>query len=102
MANALKKSRICVDRSRARCSAPPSTSRSDALKGILDHYRQNRNDGEKFNDFVDRVGVAPFEEIFSQFKEEIGPLDRDHINTYMDWGKTVLYKLERGEGECAV
>ena len=22
--------------------------------------------------------------------------------TYMDWGKTVLYKLERGEGECAV
>ncbi len=80
----------------------PSKKAPEALKGILDHYRQNRNDGEKFNDFVDRVGVAPFEEIFGQFKEEIGPLDRDHINTYMDWGKTVLYKLERGEGECAV
>ena len=23
-------------------------------------------------------------------------------NAYMDWGKTVLYELERGEGECAV
>lgn len=80
----------------------PAKKAPDALKAILAHYTENRNDGEKFNDFVDRVGTAPFEEIFGQFKEEIGPLDRDHINTYMDWGKTVLYKLERGEGECAV
>lgn len=80
----------------------PAKKAPDALKAIIAHYQENRNDGEKFNDFVDRVGVTPFEEIFSQFKEEIGPLDRDHINTYMDWGKTVLYKLERGEGECAV
>ncbi len=80
----------------------PAKKAPEALKAILAHYQSNRNDGEKFNDFVDRVGVTPFEEIFGQFKEEIGPLDRDHINTYMDWGKTVLYKLERGEGECAV
>lgn len=80
----------------------PAKKAPDALKAIIAHYQANRTDGEKFNDFVDRVGVAPFEEIFGQFKEEIGPLDRDHINTYMDWGKTVLYKLERGEGECAV
>lgn len=80
----------------------PAKKAPEALKAIIAHYQANRTDGEKFNDFVDRVGVAPFEEIFSQFKGEIGPLDRDHINTYMDWGKTVLYKLERGEGECAV
>ncbi len=80
----------------------PAKKAPEALKSILAYYTENRNDGEKFNDFVDRVGVAPFEEMFGQFKTEIGPLDRDHINTYMDWGKTVLYKLERGEGECAV
>jgi sulfite reductase beta subunit-like hemoprotein len=80
----------------------PAKKAPEALKAIIAHYTDNRNDGEKFNDFVDRVGVAPFEEIFGRFKQEIGPLDKDHINSYMDWGKTVLYKLERGEGECAV
>lgn len=80
----------------------PAKKGPDALKAILSYYRENRNDGEKFNDFVDRVGTDPFEKIFVGLKEEIGPLNRDHIDTYMDWGKTVVYKLERGEGECAV
>ena len=69
---------------------------------IIDHYKANRNDGEEFNKFVDRVGTKPYEDMFAPWKAEIGPLDREHIETYMDWGKTVLYKLERGEGECAV
>jgi len=80
----------------------PAKKGPDALKAILSYYRENRNGGEKFNDFVDRVGTDPFEKIFVGLKEEIGPLNRDHIDTYMDWGKTVVYKLERGEGECAV
>jgi hypothetical protein len=80
----------------------PAKKAPEALKAILGYYTANRTSGEKFNDFMDRVDVAPFEEMFGQYKEEIGPLDRDHISTYMDWGKTVLYKLERGEGECAV
>ena len=50
---------------------------------------------------MDRVGVAPFEAIMGEFKE-VGPLNRENIDTYQDWSKTVLYKLERGEGECAV
>ena len=33
---------------------------------------------------------------------DTGPLNRDNIDTYMDWNKTVLYKVERGEGECAI
>ena len=69
---------------------------------IIDHYKANRNDGEEFNQFVDRVGTKPYEDMFGPWKAEIGELNRENINTYMDWGKTVLYKLERGEGECAV
>jgi sulfite reductase beta subunit-like hemoprotein len=80
----------------------PAKKGPDALKAILGFYRESRNKGEKFNDFVDRVGTDPFEKIFGELKDEIGPLNRDHIDTYMDWGKTVVYKLERGEGECAV
>jgi dissimilatory sulfite reductase (desulfoviridin) alpha/beta subunit len=80
----------------------PAKRAPEALKAVLDTYLAERNDGEEFADFIDRFGVAKFEEEFGKLKAELGPLDRDNIQTYMDWGKTVLYKQERGEGECAV
>ena len=80
----------------------PAKKAAVAMKAVLNIYTEKRKNGEKFNDFVDRVGTQPFEDLLGSFKTEIGPLDRENINTYMDWGKTVLYKLERGEGECAV
>ena len=80
----------------------PAKRAPEALKTVLDTYLAERNDGEEFADFIERFGVAKFEEDFSKLKAEVGPLDRDNIQTYMDWGKTVVYKLERGEGECAV
>jgi sulfite reductase beta subunit-like hemoprotein len=80
----------------------PAKLAPQALKSVLDDYKSNRQQGEKFNAYVDRAGTEHFEALLGQFKEEVGPLDRQHINNYMDWGKTVLYKLERGEGECAV
>jgi sulfite reductase beta subunit-like hemoprotein len=80
----------------------PAKRAGEALEMIVDHYKANRNEDEEFNAFVDRVGTKPYEDMFGPWKAEIGPLDREHIQTYMDWGKTVLYKLERGEGECAI
>ena len=80
----------------------PAKRAPEALKAVLDTYLAERNDGEEFADFIDRFGVAKFEEEFGKLKGELGPLDRDNIETYMDWGKTVIYKMERGEGECAV
>ncbi len=80
----------------------PARRAGEALEMIVHHYKANRNEGEEFNKFVDRVGIQPYEDMFAPWKAEIGPLDREHIQTYMDWGKTVVYKLERGEGECAV
>jgi sulfite reductase beta subunit-like hemoprotein len=79
----------------------PARQAPAAVKALLDYYKANRKQGEKFNQFVDRVGVAPFETLFAEFAE-VGALNRENISGYMDWGKTVLYKLERGEGECAV
>jgi len=80
----------------------PAKRAPEALKAVLDTYLAERNDGEEFSDFIERFGVAKFEEDFGKLKGELGPLDRDNIQNYMDWGKTVVYKLERGEGECAV
>ncbi len=72
-----------------------------AVKALIDYYKANRQSGEKFNAFVDRVGPAPFETLFAEFAA-VGAMNRENIEGYMDWGKTTLYKLERGEGECAV
>ena len=79
----------------------PARRVPDLMSDILTYYRGDRSDGERFNDFVDRVGVAPFEEIAGKYRD-VGKLDKQNIDVYMDWGKTMLYKLERGEGECAV
>ena len=71
------------------------------MRLMLTHYQKNRQDGEPFNRFVQRVGRAPFEEIID-ICADIPSLNGESQDVYMDWEKTVAYKLERGEGECSV
>jgi sulfite reductase beta subunit-like hemoprotein len=80
----------------------PAKMAGQALEAILNEYKSSRLKGENFNSFTERVGTAPFEDLLAKFKAQIGPLGPDSIGIYMDWNKTTLYKLERGEGECAV
>ena len=79
----------------------PAKKAPEVLKGLLDNYQADREEGEKFPAYVQRMGTGYFEEYLADFRD-VGPLDRDHIQNYMDWDKTILYVLERGEGECAV
>ena len=79
----------------------PTKRMPEALKRMLTFYQEQRNDGELFKDFAARVGAEAFEPILAEFKE-VGDLNRETIDSYMDWDKTVIYKLERGEGECAL
>jgi hypothetical protein len=72
-----------------------------AVSRVLHYYQEQRNDGEEFNDFVHRTDSGAFEALLAEFRD-VGPLNKDNLPMYMDWGKTILYKLERGEGECAV
>lgn len=71
------------------------------IRNVLGYYQEHRTEAEPFNTFVDRVGVGPIEAIIGEY-QELGTLNRENIDTYMDWDKTVLYKVERGEGECAI
>ena len=68
---------------------------------MLDFYKDERQDGELFKDFVERVGPSSFEPLLAGYRD-VGELNRETIDTYMDWDKTIIYKMERGEGECAV
>jgi len=79
----------------------PSKRTPELVERMLEFYTRERQNGESFNDFVDRVGADSFAPLVAEL-QTVGPLGRDTIQLYMDWDKTVPYKLERGEGECAI
>ena len=83
-------------------SRVPAKMMPDAIKRILSFYREQRIEDEPFKEFVARLGAAAFEPVVADYKGQVGELSRETIGTYMDWDKTVIYKLERGEGECAI
>lgn len=78
----------------------PAKRVPELVRHTIQFYQEQREPDETFNAFVDRIGVEPFETIASQHAT-VGPLNKDNIDTYLDWSRSILYKVERGEGECA-
>ena len=79
----------------------PAKRTPDAVQRWLELYRREREDGEEFNDYFDRVGKVPFEEVVQDLTIP-GEFSDDNREMFIDWTKFELYVLERGEGECAV
>jgi sulfite reductase beta subunit-like hemoprotein len=79
----------------------PAKRVPDAVERWLRFYEDERNDGETFNDFVDRIGTKEFEE---RVKDLAMPAEfsLDNMLQFVDWSRSEPYKVERGEGECAV
>jgi sulfite reductase beta subunit-like hemoprotein len=79
----------------------PAKRVPDAVERWLRHYEVTRSDGEEFNEFVDRVGTAQFEEIV---KDLALPPDfsLETMNQFIDWNRAEPFEVIRGEGECAV
>ena len=80
----------------------PAKAAPGVLKTIVTYYKNNRADeSEKFNQFLERVGLEELTEVAiaaEKSAQEAAP----GSDLYVDWERTNLYKLERGEGECAV
>ena len=79
----------------------PAKRVPQVIRHIAAFYKENRQDGEEFNQFIDRMGTKPIQAIAEEYRD-VGALSQDTQDLYMDWEKTDIYKLERGEGECAV
>ena len=79
----------------------PAKRTPDAVQRWLDLYQREREDGEEFNAYFDRVGKEPFEQIVQDLTIP-GEFSDDNREMFIDWTKFELYVLERGEGECAV
>ena len=80
----------------------PAKAAPGVLKTIVTYYKDNRADEtEKFNQFLDRVGLEELTEV-AVAAEESAREAAPGSEMYVDWERTNVYKLERGEGECAV
>ena len=79
----------------------PAKRVPELVRNIATFYRENRQEQEPFNQFVDRVGAKAFEPLMLSLNQ-LEPLTAANEDVYMDWTKSDLFKVERGEGECAV
>ncbi|MCH8297014.1 MAG: nitrite/sulfite reductase [Chloroflexi bacterium] len=79
----------------------PAKSVPRVLKEVVSYYKENRTDGEGFNQFLDRVGVEELTAVAAKAQEAVAEATPGS-DLYIDWERTNQYKLERGEGECSV
>jgi sulfite reductase (ferredoxin) len=79
----------------------PAKRVPEAIERWIRHYEANRNEGEEWGAFVERVGTPELEGLV---KELSLPVDfsLETMNTFIDWNRDVPFQVIRGEGECAV
>jgi sulfite reductase beta subunit-like hemoprotein len=79
----------------------PAKRIPDAVERWIRMYESERSEGEEFNDYAERVGTSRFEQ---EIEELALPADfnLDNLLEFIDWSRRDPYKVERGEGECAV
>jgi sulfite reductase beta subunit-like hemoprotein len=79
----------------------PAKRVPEAVERWIRVYEAERNEGEEFNAFAERVGAGRFE---AEVKELTMPAEfsLETMQQFIDWDRSSPYKVERGEGECAI
>lgn len=71
----------------------------DAVRALLELYRAERAAGERFDAFVDRLGLERLRAVVAPWTDL--PARAEAPEQYLDWGATESFKPETGLGECA-
>jgi len=79
----------------------PAKRAPDVVERLVRLYESERNDGEIFHQFFNRVGQKRLEDAIKDLTLP-GEFSDDNKSMFIDWTKLELYVMERGEGECAV
>jgi sulfite reductase (ferredoxin) len=79
----------------------PSKRIPDAIERWISHYEGNRQDGEEWNGFVERVGTGEMETLVKDLSLPVD-FSLESMNQFIDWKRDVPFQVLRGEGECAV
>ncbi|MEZ5076363.1 MAG: nitrite/sulfite reductase [Solirubrobacterales bacterium] len=79
----------------------PAKRVPEAVERWIRLYEVERTDGEEFNEFAARSGVESFE---AAIKDLTLPAEfsLENMQQFIDWNRQSPYKVERGEGECAI
>jgi sulfite reductase beta subunit-like hemoprotein len=79
----------------------PARRVPEAVERWIGLYEAERAEGEEFNAFAERVGAERFE---AEVRELTLPVEFSlkTMQQFIDWDRSSPYKVERGEGECAV
>jgi sulfite reductase beta subunit-like hemoprotein len=79
----------------------PAKRVPEAVERWVRYYESEREDGEEFNAFADRVGATEFE---ARVKDLTMPIEfsLETMNDFVDWSRDRPFEVIRGEGECAV
>jgi sulfite reductase beta subunit-like hemoprotein len=79
----------------------PAKRVPEAVERWLRLYEAERAEGEEFNAFAERAGAPRFEE---EVKDLTLPVEfsLETMQQFIDWNRSSPYKVERGEGECAI
>lgn len=75
----------------------PTKKILEALRLILDHFEENGEEGEYFNDYFVRYGKKAFYNLLKPLADiqQLSPVE------LFDWGQDHKYQQEIGVGECA-
>jgi sulfite reductase beta subunit-like hemoprotein len=79
----------------------PAKRVPDAIEAWIRLYESERNEGEPFSDYFDRVGTERFEEAAKGIALPV-EFNLENLEHFIDWSRSEPYKVIRGEGECAV
>jgi len=79
----------------------PAKRVPEAVERWLRLYEAERAEGEEFNAFAERAGAARFE---AEVEDLTLPSEfsLETMQQFIDWNRASPYKVERGEGECAI
>jgi sulfite reductase beta subunit-like hemoprotein len=79
----------------------PAKRAPEAVERWIRYYEEERQDGEEFNAFAERVGPESFTERVKDLSLPV-EFNVENMNYFIDWQRDQLYEVIRGEGECAV
>jgi len=79
----------------------PAKAVPTIVREITSYFKENRQETEGFNAFLDRVGLEELTTVAANAQQKAKEAEAGS-DLYFDWERSNIYKLERGEGECMV
>jgi sulfite reductase beta subunit-like hemoprotein len=79
----------------------PAKRVPEAVERWLRGYEAEREEGEAFNAYAERVGTKAFEDAVRDLAMPV-EFGLETMSEFIDWNRKVPFVVQRGEGECAV